>query len=314
MKKKKLKCYDVSLDSDVYAISLVEEPAIEADFLFLSKQKELYLEDEYKHQIVGAVLIPNQKIYRVDENGEEYYIQFSAQTIEKLAHKYLENGRIFSTTQDHDAIADDVYVIESFILDSDNYMGMKLSKGTWMVKMQCDNDEVWNRIKNGELNGYSIESFVNLDEIKLSKNQNINMEINDSFWSKLKEIIKEVVTPEVEEPVAVAEEIVETVKEEVEEPVQEEMEEETEPVVETVEEIVEEVVETVVAESESAEEAEENLQVVIDELQAKVDELTVENEELKKKCQKLSKQPSVAPVSQNNKQNVIDVIRQLRGE
>ena len=86
-KKKKLKCYSVGLDSDVFAISLVDEPAIESNFIYLSKEKpvQICLETSEKHIVMGAVLIPDKPIYR-NQDGEEFYIQFSAETIEKLAH------------------------------------------------------------------------------------------------------------------------------------------------------------------------------------------------------------------------------------
>ena len=80
-KKKKLKCYSVGLDSDVFAISLVDEPAIESNFIYLSKEKpvQICLETNEKHIVMGAVLIPDKPIYR-NQDGEEFYIQFSKET------------------------------------------------------------------------------------------------------------------------------------------------------------------------------------------------------------------------------------------
>ena len=89
-RKKKLKCYSVTLDSDVYAVSLVDDPAIEETFIALGKEKPLriFLEENEKRIVMGAVLVPDKPIYR-NQDGEEFYITFSADTIEKLAHDFL---------------------------------------------------------------------------------------------------------------------------------------------------------------------------------------------------------------------------------
>lgn len=321
----KIKHYAVSIDSDVYAISLVDEPAIEETFIYLSKQeqKQIFLEREDKHLIVGPVLIPNKPIYR--NNGkEEFYIQFSADTIEKLAYEYLMNGRMYSVTTDHQDIADDICLVESWIKtsenDKSNDYGMELPIGTWMVSMKVENEDVWQRVKSGELRGYSIESFVNLDEIKLSK-QDINMteqvnletvEITESFWSKLKSIIaealgKEESAPEVEEAV---EEVKSEVIEEPTEEVVEEMAEETpieEPAQEeeiAAEEIVAEVI-NIVEDPQTIEEEKENeLQAVVDDLTEKLKQKDAEIAEMQKQIEKLSKQPSTEPIKVDaSKQN-----------
>lgn len=313
----KIKHYAVTLDSDVYAISLVDEPAIESNFLFLSKEKEqrIFLEKDEKHLVIGPVLIPDKPIYR--NNGtEEYYIEFSKETIEKLAYEYLMNGRMYSVTTQHQDIADDICLVESWIKTSQNDKsvdyGMDLPIGTWLCSMKVENEEVWQRVKSGELKGFSIESFVNLDEIKLSK-QDINMteqvnletvEITESFWSKLKSIIaealgKEESAPEVEEAV---EEVKSEVIEEPTEEVVEEMAEETpieEPAQEeeiAAEEIVAEVIDIVEDPQTTEEEKENELQAVVDELTEKLKQKDEEIAEMQKQIAKLSKQPSAEPV------------------
>ena len=161
---------------------------------------------------------------------------------------------------------------------------MNVPDGTWLVSMKVENKEVWERVKAGELRGFSIESFVNLDEIKLQK-QDTNMtdvkletvEITESFWSKLKSIIAEALGKEESAPEV--EEAVEEVKSEViEEPIEvvEEMAEETpieEPVVEeeiAAEEIVAEVIDIVEDPQTTEEEKENELQAVVDELTEKL--------------------------------------------
>lgn len=317
---KKIKKYAVTFDSDVYAISLVEDPAIEENFIFLNADKPLQicLDKEDKHLIVGAVLIPDKPIYR-NQGGEEFYIQFSKETIEKLAYEYMMKGRMWSVTEDHLDIADDVVMVESWLKTSENdksneYGMSHLPVGSWIVAMKCNNEDVWSRVKNGELRGFSVESFVNLEEINLSKNMIDNkmeaVEINETFWDRLKAIIADLLgkgeeAPEVTE---VVEEIADEVKpvEEVVEMAEEEKAEEPEettPIEEEAQAIAEEVV-AVVEEQANDEDKIKELEEVINQLEKDLEEKMNQIEELEKTNAKLSKQPSTEPIKiEASKQN-----------
>ena len=312
---KNIKVYDVTIDSDVFAISLVEDPAIEENFVYLSKEKPLQvcLEQDEKHMVIGPVLIPNKPIYR--RNGEEeFYIQFSEKTIEQLAYNYLKEDYQHNVTEQHLSDAENITVVESWIKTSENDKSMQfesmksLPVGTWFVAMKVDNEDVWQRIKSEEMKGFSIEAFVNLDEIKLQKEKENNMvkenfeqvEVNDSFWDKIKTIIKEALTnPAIKESEAevVADDAVEDVKDEVVE----------EPAKEKVEEMAEEP-EAVEPEAEDSEE--------VKALKEEIEALKKENEELKAKLaekegevEKLSKQPSAKPVKvEAKKENEISFL------
>lgn len=305
----KIKHYAVTFDSDVYAISLVDEPAIEENFIYLSKdkQEQIFLEKEDKHLIVGAVLVPNKPIYR--NNGkEEFYIQFSKETIEHLAYEYLMNGRMYSVTTDHKDIADDICLVESWIKTSDNDKsndyGMNLPIGTWIAAMKVENEEVWQRVKQGELKGFSIESFVNLDEINLKK-QNTNMteevkmetiELNEGFWTKLSSIISDALgiskkTEEVE--MEKVDEVVEETVELAEEVPTEEVIEEPTVVEEVVNEVIDVIEETAPTEEDKIKELEEVINGLKEEINKK-DEMIAE---MSKNIEKLSKQPSVEPIN-----------------
>lgn len=305
----KIKHYAVTFDSDVYAISLVDEPAIEENFIYLSKdkQEQIFLEKEDKHLIVGAVLVPNKPIYR--NNGkEEFYIQFSKETIEHLAYEYLMNGRMYSVTTDHKDIADDICLVESWIKtsenDKSNDYGMNLPIGTWIAAMKVENEEVWQRVKQGELKGFSIESFVNLDEINLKK-QNTNMteevkmetiELNEGFWTKLSSIISDALgiskkTEEVE--MEKADEVVEETVELAEEvPTEEEVIEET-----VVEEVVNEVIDVIEETAPTEEDKIKELEEVINGLKEEINKKDEMIAEMSKNIEKLSKQPSVEPIN-----------------
>ena len=305
----KIRHYAVTFDSDVYAISLVDEPAIEENFIYLSKdkQEQIFLEKEDKHLIVGAVLVPNKPIYR--NNGkEEFYIQFSKETIEHLAYEYLMNGRMYSVTTDHKDIADDICLVESWIKtsenDKSNDYGMNLPIGTWIAAMKVENEEVWQRVKQGELKGFSIESFVNLDEINLKK-QNTNMteevkmetiELNEGFWTKLSSIISDALgiskkTEEVEME-KVDEVVEETVELAEEVPTDEEVVEET-----VVEEVVNEVIDVIEETAPTEEDKIKELEEVINGLKEEINKKDEMIAEMSKNIEKLSKQPSVEPIN-----------------
>ena len=320
---KKKKLYEVRPDSLVYAISLVECPAIESNFVYLSEEKpiQVCLEQDEKHMVFGAVLIPDKPIYRYNQE-EEYYLRFPKETIEVLAHEYLQNDNIYSFTQQHKENADGVSVIESWVKTSNNDksvdLGIDAPIGTWFVGAKIDNEEIWQGIKDGSMRGFSVESFLNFDEIMMNKQENKmteekleTIEVNESFWMRIAEIIKNALknpeVPELEAQVTSAQ-VIDEMKDEVEkkeeEVVVEEMPTDEMPTEETPvmvadepEVIAEEVVEDVIEEAPTQEEAKEDLQVVIDELNKRIDELNAKISELELQNQKLSKQPSAKPVN-----------------
>ena len=344
-KKKKLKCYSVTFDSDVYAVSLVDEPAIESNFIALSKQSEkrVFLEKDDKHIVMGAVLIPDMPIYR-NQDGEEFYLQFSSATIEKLAHDFLRMGRNFNFSYQHEEDVKGISVIESWIvndpkMDKCSIYGIDVPSGTWMMAAKVDNEEMWDKIKNGDAKGFSIEAVVNLDEIKLKKENTEEMaeekdkkvemeavEITDGFWDKLRQIISDALgkpqeAPEVEDTVGkITDEIEKGAgpKDEETQVVEqaEENPEEEQPVENPMtEEIAKETVENVAENSDTAEEYQKNLQEVVDKLNAEIEALKGENAELKAKVQKLSKQPSTKPIKTEmgeHKQTPREIIEALR--
>ena len=330
----KLPLYEVTVDSDVYAISLVDEPAIEVNYVHLKKdnkaKKVVFLEDEAKekHMIVGPVLIPDMPIYR-NQDGEEFYIQFSKESIEKLAYNYIKQGyNMSSFTAQHQYPVNEVSIVESWIKttenDKSNDLGFDCPIGTWFVGAKVNNLEVWEDIKDGKMNGFSVEAFVSLDELKLNKikrNENKDMavqknikaesvEITDSFWDKLKGILADAlnVQKEDEEVTDKVEEVADALDTEV--PV--DMAEEK-SVDETVDNAVSDTVDAVDSATETPEEAANALQDVVDGLNEEIAKKDKEIEELKKKCQKFSKRPSAKPTAKlaASKVNTRDVIEQL---
>lgn len=330
---KKLKKYSVVGDSsDVYAISLVEEPAIEIDYVAFDKDKETkpnlkFIEDKQneKFMILGPALVPDKNIYR-NYDGNEFYVSFSAECIEKLSYKFMKTcygDGCF--TKDHNGFAQGCSLAESWIKTSENDKsvdyGFDCPIGTWFVAAKIDSIELWDSIKKGERKGFSIESWVDLEEIIENKDKKENdmskqktnletMEVNDGFWEKLKGIIAEAMGTSKDDKTV--EDAVEEAKAEAD-PVEEVVEAEEQTPEVPVEEVAQDVIDTVEEGAETTETAAEDLQTVVDKLQEEVDALKAENAELKKQNQKMSKKPSAkVNVKQSaEKGNPRDVIEAL---
>lgn len=194
---KKIKKFKVGMDSETYAISLVESPAIESEFVALAKQEErqIFLESDERHMVYGAALIPDMDIYRNDGENE-YYISFSKESISKMSQDFMKEYRQHEVKTDHEDVANEVCVVESWLVedsykDKSNALGINVPVGTWFVGMKVNNVETWERIKAGELKGFSVESLVSLEEFSKTEN-NMNIETNEmNFWNKMKEVLAE---------------------------------------------------------------------------------------------------------------------------
>lgn len=201
---KKIKKYKVGLESETYAISLVEAPAIEETLVALEEQKEIkvQLANEEKHMVYSAVLVPDKPIYRRNEDGDEFYVEFTKESIEHMSQQFFKEYKQNEITLDHDTNASDITVVESW-LKSDLYkdksvalgLNENLPIGTWFCGMKVNQIDVWDRIKSGELRGFSVESLIRLEEFSKQEELNNNTMINIdemSFWTKMKEVLGEV--------------------------------------------------------------------------------------------------------------------------
>lgn len=166
------------LKEGVFAISFVDKPAIEESFIMLNAlEVQLKVIDEAKREVIGLALVPNKKILR-RKDDTEFYIEFSEQTIEKVQELYLKNLRANNVTIDHEKPVEGVSLIESWIVedtknDKSNIYGLNAVKGSWVVKMKIYNDDVYEGVKLGKFNGFSIEGlFDGLDQLKMSEEDN----------------------------------------------------------------------------------------------------------------------------------------------
>ena len=180
---------DESEELTIDAISLVTSPAIEQDFVFFGKDKNnltLAKIDEEKRMLVSPALIPNKQIFRYDPNTDSnYYVYFSKETVRQASELYLKHNNHHKATYQHEDRVSGVLTIESWIkegdMDKSKMFGFDLPDGTWFVKMKIENDEMWNKIKDGELKGLSIEGyFINKME-KMGKQQFSNEEIREAI-------------------------------------------------------------------------------------------------------------------------------------
>ena len=321
---RKIKKYKVGTNSETYAISLVEEPAIESDFVALAKDEaekmQVFLESEERHMLYGAALIPDKDIYR--NNGEqEFYINFTKDSIEKMSQDFMKEYRQYEVKTDHEDVANEVCVVESWLVsdsykDKSNALGINVPEGTWMVGLKVNNIDTWERVKAGELKGFSVESMISLEEFGKQNENNMNIETNDEmFFSKLKNAIKEVLSSislnkeeDIEptnidleaEPAPVAE----PEPAPADEPKPAEPAPEPEPVVEPAPEPkpAEPVEEPKPAEPEPA--PDNHLEELINSLKEEVEALKKLNGGLQTKIKNLEKEPSAKPVNVNAKTGI----------
>lgn len=172
----------------VEAISVVENPAIESDFIALNNQEIKLAEvDKEKRILMGALLIPNKPIYRRD-GEEEYYVYFSKDTIVKASQMYLQNGNQSESTLEHEQKLNGLTLVESWIVedkdkDKSALYELNVPVGTWMGTVKVDNEQIWNDyVKTGKVKGFSIEGYF-ADKIEekneLSKDEQLLQEIID---------------------------------------------------------------------------------------------------------------------------------------
>jgi len=161
-------------NAGIDAVSVVEHPATESDWVALKEhQVELKTVDEDKRILMGAALIPDKQIYRRNEKNEEYYIFFSSDTIRQASQLFLKKGNQNEATLEHQTKIEGMTVVESWLVedpkkDKSALYGFNMPKGTWMLSMYVDNDDVWEKVKAKEVKGFSIEGYFQEKE-KLSK-------------------------------------------------------------------------------------------------------------------------------------------------
>lgn len=197
-------------EDGTFALSLVENPAIQSNFVFFGKEGKEEVKfaevDNDKHLIVGPILIPDMKIIRVDENtGIPYWVKFSKDTVQKIAQKYIRDNNANNITLEHQKPTDGVSLVESWLTESTTYdkskmYGLTVKPGTWMGVFKVDKPEVWAKVKDGSFKGISLEgifshvlvqaSQIQIDELFEKEIEKLSDVEANLVLSKLRNILK----------------------------------------------------------------------------------------------------------------------------
>jgi regulator of replication initiation timing len=194
--------YEIKIDENelgVSAVSFVDSPAIESDFLFFNKEetKPLLFSKEMERIALGCVLIPDKLIYRV-RDGFEYYVKFSKETIKQIRNKYLTNTEMrFNIQHSSEDMIYDLGIVESYILSEhlkdDRF---DLPEGSWIVGVKINDERLWSMVQKGEVKGFSVEGLFELSPVKEIKLSEIKpMSIFEKFKQFIltdKDVLKEV--------------------------------------------------------------------------------------------------------------------------
>ena len=192
----------------IEAISIVENPAIEEDFIAL-KNEEVQLAQIDKQLLVGALLIPNKPIYR-RKGEDEYYIYFSKDTIRKAAEMYLMKGNQNNSTLEHQHSLNGLTLVESWLVEDETHdksrkYGLNVPVGTWMGVVKVNNNEVWNDyVKTGKVKGFSIEGYF-IDKMERPKEpiNDFEEEEAEEMLSYIRRIVRDELSEVVNDSMAI---------------------------------------------------------------------------------------------------------------
>ena len=195
--------FNKGVDKGVYAISVVESPAMESQFIALSKDEKLKTTeiklaevDDVKFLLAGVVLVPDRDVYR-NQDGKEFNIRFSKDTISDVANNFISEGYQGNSSLEHEEKLNGVSIVQSWVVkdptqDTANAYGLPkedLKEGSWVVLYKCDNKEVYDKAIKGEIKGFSIDGLFSLEEVNLKTEVKMTEELKkfkDELLSEFK--------------------------------------------------------------------------------------------------------------------------------
>ena len=184
-------------EDEVYAISMVSEPAIEAGWVAFDKEQvQFQAVDNDKRLVLGPILVPDKRILRIDGEGKPYHVFLSAPTIKKLSEKYLQNKYTDKLSVEHQKEISDVSLVESWIVESRTkdksaVYGLSLAPGTWAGTMKVNNEKLWQDfVKTGKLTGFSIEGLFSHQLVAASKVNFLSKDIEDLTEDEAGKVVK----------------------------------------------------------------------------------------------------------------------------
>jgi len=176
---------------EVNYVALVNQPAIEKNFLAFNEHRHEFSIDSERRIISGAAMIPDTAMFRkADKDMPDHKVYFSKETIEQIAQKFFLKGfnQNFNIMHNPDLKTEGVFVFESFITDSERgILPMKgfedSPEGTWFLSAKVMNDEVWGKVKSGDVKGFSVEGLFKYKKSKMTE---------EEAFEKIKSILNEI--------------------------------------------------------------------------------------------------------------------------
>lgn len=183
----RLPVYEARLNNEetgVYAISLVDLPAVETNWQFFNEQKPMQfaIQDEEKRIIRGVIMECNKLIYRRDPSGYEYLITFSEETIRQMAQKFLSDGMQTNVDTMHNGnMVEGVELVQWFISDKTNGINPKgfetVNDHSLFAEYKVENDLIWSEVKNGTFKGFSLAGIFDTVQVHLQRQETLLDEI-----------------------------------------------------------------------------------------------------------------------------------------
>jgi len=186
------------LTQGMFALGLVYDPAMQDFFVAFNNEEDSVVElstvNEEKRMLLGAILIPNKDILRVDKEGNQFSMRFSEDTIEKIGHNWIQKAEHKNFTKEHSEKLENISVVEMWTVsdpekDKSNFYGKTYPKGTLVAMTKVNDDKTWEDVKNGTIKGYSIEAVLGLKNIEFSNELNTNIEMTE--LQKITDAIKD---------------------------------------------------------------------------------------------------------------------------